>query len=161
MIGHGGDFDDVRVHGGQPCMDRRQIGGRLVKIVMADDPLGAAVARDAGGDVVLEIDIVGRPLRSRFAAQAGGLPPIDSTVRRPRAAAGRNDGTVTFSQQTRHLHRTLDVVEPKFHQADAVLGQILVFGDDVPVPAPSDADADHGDFRKMLAYVRRNCLSRS
>jgi hypothetical protein len=37
--------------------------------------------------------------------------------------------------------------EPQFNKADAVFGQILVLGDDVPMSAPSDADADHVDFR--------------
>jgi hypothetical protein len=38
-------------------VEHGEIGGGLVEIVVADDPLRGAVAADLGGDVVLEIDI--------------------------------------------------------------------------------------------------------
>ena len=148
MIRHRGDLHDIGIQGGEPGVERLEIDGRLVKIVVADDPLRRAIAWHALGDIILEIDVIG-PLDDRRSQHqpAGflGLPPA-STIRC--AAAGGNHGAVSFPEQTRHLHGPLDVIKPQFHQADAVVGQILVFGDDVPMTAPSDADADHVDFRR-------------
>jgi hypothetical protein len=162
VVGHGGDLHDIGIHGSQPLMERLEIGGRFVEIVVADDPLGAAVPWHFCGNVILQINVVS-PLHDRRSQHEPAgllrLPPA-ATIRR--AAAGDDHGTMTFPEKPRHLHGPLDVVETEFHKSDAVFGEILVLGDDVPVPAPSDANADHVAFRrKSLVQVRRNCLSSS
>ena len=116
MVGHGGDLDDVGIHRRQPFVEREQIGGSLVKVVVADDPLRAAVARNGAGDVVLEIDVVG-PLDDRGAEhhqprllRMCPVPPVGG----PPAGDDRGAGAVL--EQAVELHGALDVVDPLWNQ---------------------------------------------
>ena len=58
MIRHRGNLHDIGIQGGEPGVERLEIDRRLVKIVVADDPLRRAIAWHAFGDVVLEIDVI-------------------------------------------------------------------------------------------------------
>ena len=112
MIGHGGDLHDVGVHGGKPCVKRRQIGGSLVKIVMADDPLRAAIAWHLGSEIILEIDVVG-PLHDRRPQhEPAGLLRMFPAATVHRAAAGDDRGAGTIPNEPLHLHSTLEIIEP-------------------------------------------------
>ena len=143
VIRHPRDLHHIRVHRGQPLVQQGQVGWGLLKVVVADDPLRRPVPRDACGDVVFEVNVVGsfddrgpqqRPpsLLRMLPAAAVALPP---TRHDHRAGA--------IPEQPPHLHLALDVIKPQLDEADAVFHQMLVLGDHVPVPAAANAHADH------------------
>ena len=59
MVRHRRDLDDVGVHRGKPPVQMREIGGRLLEVVVAHDSLRGPVPWHACRYVVLEINIVG------------------------------------------------------------------------------------------------------
>ena len=110
---------------------------------MAHDPLGLAIAAHAAGDIILEIDVVGT-LRDRQPQELqAGLFRVVPAAPILLAAAGHDRRARAVLEQPFDLHFPLDVVKPQFDQLNAVVGQVLVFGDHVPVAAATDAHADH------------------
>ena len=66
VVSHGGQLDDVGIERGHPRVQFFEVVRRDAKVVVADDPLGLAEPRDAGGDILLQIDVLdpggdGRP----------------------------------------------------------------------------------------------------
>jgi len=157
VVGHGRDLDDVGVEGGQAGVQGGEVGGRAEHVVVAHHPPGLPVAADAAGDVVLEVDVVG-PLDDREPQelQAGLLrllPP--AAVLLP--AAGHDRRTGAILEEPLDLHFALDVVEPQLDERDAVVGQVLVFGDHVPVAAATDAHADHREVPESSKVREFRC----
>ena len=93
-------------------MESRQVGRRLMEVVVADDPLRRPVPGHLGGDVVLEVDVFGS-LDDRRAEHEQPLllrplppAPIHDTP------AGDDHRAGTVLEKPLHLHVALDVIEP-------------------------------------------------
>ncbi len=115
-IGHRDDLHDVGVELCQPLVDLFEVLGRLLEVVVADDPLRVAVAADAAGDVGLEVDVVG-PAGDGGAEQ--GLPLFLAAA--PASlllcpAAGADDGSGPLGQQDMQVGRVVEPIEPQFDE---------------------------------------------
>ncbi len=143
MVGHRGELDDVGVERGQPGVHFFQILGRLAEVVQADDPLGLAVAGDRRRDVFFEVDVfdpLGDGRAQQHAALLFAAAVLAAVVRPP---AGDDHGAGPIGKQTLEVDVAVDVVQPQFDQLGALVDQMLVFRDDVPMTAAADADANH------------------
>ena len=153
MICHRGNLDDVGIEFGEPLVQEHEVGGCFLEVVVTHDPLRLAIPRHLGGDVVLEIDVVG-PLDDRRAEEheAGlfGLLPA-AAVGDP--AAGHDDRAGPLRKEPFRLHRALEVIEPQFDEWHAVLREMAVLCNDVSMPASADADADHGCRRPPFTFA--------
>ena len=147
MVGHRADLDDVGIELAQPAVDFVEVVGRLAEVVQADDPLGLAESRNRRGDVVLQIDVLDalgnrRPQQQQpLLLAAGELPAVD------RAAAGDDHRAGPVGHQPPQVHLAVDVVQPQFDQLGALVDQVPMFGNHVPMPAAANADANHGEGR--------------
>ena len=159
MVRHGRDLDNVGIHRGESLVQEREVGRGLLEVMVANDPLRHPVAANAGSDVILEVYIIGpfddgRPQQGQ--PRLFGMLPAAAVALPP---AGHDDGAGAVPEEPLHLHLALEIVEPQLDEPDAVLHQMLVFGDHVPMPATADAHADHRF--SFMTQVRRNCRSRS
>ena len=100
MVGHGRDLDDVRIALAKTAVDLVEVVGRLAEIVETDDPLGLAVARNLGGNVVFQVDVIdalddGRPQQKlTLLLRAGPL----AAVGRPTAGDDHGKGRSASSR---------------------------------------------------------------
>ena len=60
------------------------------------------------------------------------------------AAAGDDHRAGPLGQEPLEIRRRHQEVEPQLDQLAALLGQVLVLGDQMPMPAAADGDAEQG-----------------
>ncbi len=143
MVGHRADLDDVGIELAQPAVDFVEVVGRLAEVVQADDPLGASETGDRRGHVVFQIDVLdalgdgGPQQQPALLLAAGELPAVGG----PAASDDHRAGPV--GHQPLQVHLAVDVVQPQFDQTGALVDQVPILGDHVPVPAAANADANH------------------
>ena len=63
--------------------------------------------------------------------------------RRPARRQVMITGRGPLGQQPLEVHLAVDVIQPQLDQLGALLDEVLVLGDHVPVAAAADADAEH------------------
>ena len=139
------EFHDVRVELAQPAVDFREIVGRLAEIVEADDPFRAAEAGDGCGQIILQVDVL-HPFRNRRPQQqrplllaAGELAAVG------RPPAGDDHRARPVRHQPPEVDFSVEVVQPQLDQAGALIDQVPILRDHVPMPAAANAYADHGN----------------
>jgi hypothetical protein len=147
-VGDGGQLDHVGVQPGQPGVDFLEVVRGAAEVVVADDALGLAVARNLSGDVLLEVDVLDS--RRDGASQkhqplllgAGVLAAV------PLAANGHHHGRGPVLQEPCQVHFALQVIEAQLNELRALFHEVPVLGDHRAVPPAANAHADHAVRRK-------------
>ena len=82
--------------------------------------------------------IAARNSNSRCSSVPANFPPSTGP------AAGDHDRAGPIGHQPPDVHLAVDVVQSQFDQLRALVDQVPMFRNDVPVPAATNADANHG-----------------
>ena len=143
MVGHDGDFDDVRIKPAQAAMDVLEVVRRFAEVVQADDPLGAAETRDHAGNVFFQIDIFHALGDGRAQQQQALLFGTGELAAVGGAAAGDHHRTRPIGHQPFNVHFAVDVIQTQLDQSSALFDQVSVFCNHVAMTAAANADADH------------------
>jgi hypothetical protein len=120
-----------------------QILRRPLKIVQADDPLRLSIPGYQACDVFFQVNVLD-PTHDRRPQEH--LPrfftprPFASVHLTP---AGNHDWPRPIREQAPQVHFAVDVIQPQLYELRALLDQVTMLGNDVPVPTSPDAYADH------------------
>ena len=135
-----------------------QVLGRFLEIVIADDPLRFAKPRDAGGDVFFQIDILHAgddclPQQHEAIFLAFGPAPAVFF-----AAASDDHRAGPLREQALEIRRRHQKIQPQLDELAALLGQMLVLGDQMAMSAAADRDAQDRRFGHFGSNSRENAI---
>ena len=125
-------------------MQAVEVSGRFSEVVVANNPFCLTEARDLCRDVFFQVDVVGSFSDRRAQQHQSGLFEVGefSAVTLPPTGHDYRAGSVV--EQSLDVDAAMDVVQAQFDQFGALVDQVTMFGDYVPVTAASDANTDHG-----------------